>query len=93
MRLHLAGGNGFYESRLIVHRGIGGIADQYPFRSVLERLKVLRQHGLPTTKAAAIYLPYLVRIGVGHFVKLFLPNIIYKKLKRAVGKGSPTPLN
>ena len=80
LRLHLAGGNGFYESRLIVHRRIGGIADQHPFRSILERLKILRQHGLPTTKAAAIHLPHFVRRGVGYFVKLFLPDIIYKKL-------------
>ena len=80
LRLHLAGGNGFYESRLIVHRRIGGIADQHPFRSILERLKVLRQHGLPTTKAVAIHLPQFVHRGVRYFVKLFLPDIIYKKL-------------
>ncbi len=93
LRLHLAGGNGFYESRLIVHRRIGGIADQHPLLSILERLKVLRQHGLPTTKAVVIHLPNFVRSGVVHFVKLFLPDIIYKKLKRAVGKASSVPLN
>jgi glycosyltransferase involved in cell wall biosynthesis len=92
LRLHLAGGNGFYESRLMVHRRIGGIADHHPFRSLLGQLKVLRQHGLPTTKATVILLPYFVRIGVGYFVKLFLPDIIYKKLKRAVGKASSVPL-
>ena len=93
LRFHLAGGNGFYDSRLIVHRGIGGIADQHPYRSVSERLKVLRWHGLPTTKAVVIHLPYFVRRWVGYFAKLFLPDIIYKKLKRAVGKASSVPLN
>ena len=93
VRFHLAGGIGFYESRLIVHRGIGGIADQHHFRSVSERLKVLRQHGLPTTKAVAIHLPFFVRRWVGYFAKLFLPDIIHKKLKRAVGKGSSAPLS
>ncbi len=93
LRLHLAGGNGFHESRLIVHREIGGIADEHPFRSVLERLRVLRQYGLPTTKAVAIHLPHFVRRGARHFVKLILPDIIYKKLKRAVGKGSSAPLS
>jgi glycosyltransferase involved in cell wall biosynthesis len=91
LRLHLAGGNGFYESRLIVHRRVGGVGDQHPFRGLLERLKILRLHGLPTTKAVVIYLSILVRRGVGYFVKLFLPNIIYKKLKRAVGKASSVP--
>jgi len=92
LRLHLAGGNGFYESRLIVHRGIGGIADLHPFWSVLEQLRVLRQHGLLTTKAVVIQLPHFVRRGVGYFAKLFLPDIIYKKLKPAVGKASSVPL-
>ena len=78
---------------MMVHRGMGGIAEQHPFLDVLERLKVLRQHGLPTTKAMVISLPNLVRRGVVHFVKLFLPDIIYKKLKRAVGKASSVPLN
>lgn len=88
LRLHLAGGNGFYESRLIVHRKIGGIADQHPFQSVLEPLNVLRLHGLPTTKAVVILLPNLVRRVVGYFAKLFLPDIIYKKFKHPVGKAS-----
>ena len=87
LRLHLLGGNGFYESQLIVHRGIGGIADEHPFLDVFERLRVLRQHGLPTTKAVAIHLPHFVLRGVGHFVKLFLPAIIHKNLKRALGKN------
>ena len=93
MRLHSAGGNGFYESRLIVHRRVGGAGDQHPFQSLLERLKILRLYGLPTTKAMVISLPNLVRRGVVYFVKLFLPDIIYKKLKRAVGKASSVPLN
>ena len=93
LRLHLAGGNGFYESQLTVHRRIGGFGEQSPFRGVLEQLKILRLHGLPTTKAAVILLPNLVRRGVGHFVKLLLPDIIYKNLKRAVGKASSVPLN
>ena len=88
LRFHLAGGNGFYDSRLIVHRGIGGIADQHPYRSVSERLKVLRWHGLPTTKAVVIHLPYIVRRWVGIFAILFLPDIIYKKIKRAKIKYS-----
>ena len=87
MRLHLFGGNGFYENRLVVHRGIGGIADEHPYRSVFEQLRVLKQHGLLTTKAVAIHLPHFVRRGVGQFLKLFLPTIIYKKLKRALGKN------
>ena len=54
LRLHLAGGNGFYDSRLNVHRRIGGVADQHPFRGALEQVNVLRLHGLPTTKATVI---------------------------------------
>ena len=93
LRLHLAGGIGFYESRMTVHREMGGIPDEHPFRDVLERLRVLRQYGLPMSKAMAIYLPHFVYKGVGYFVKLFLPDIIYKKLKRAVRKGSSVHLN
>ena len=93
LRLHLAGGNGFYDSRLNVHRRIGGVADQHPFRGALEQVNVLRLHGLPTTKATVILLPNLVRRVVGYFAKLFLPDIIYKQLKRPVGKGSSAPLS
>jgi glycosyltransferase involved in cell wall biosynthesis len=93
LRFHLAGGKGFYDSRLIVHRGIGGIADQHPYRSVSERLRVLRWHGLPTTKAAVNHLPYIVRRWVGLFARQFLPDTIFENLKGAVGKGSSAPLS
>lgn len=93
LRMHLAGCNGFYENQLTVHRGAGGIGDQHPFLDLLERLRVLRQHGLPTTKAVVIYLPHFIWIGVRYFVKLFLPDIIYKKLKNSVRKDSSAPMN
>jgi len=92
MRLHLAGGNGFYVSGLNVHRRIGGVVDQHPFGGTLEQLNVLRLHGLPTTKAMFLVLPNLARIVVGYCAKLFLPDVIYKKFKRAVGKVFLAPL-
>jgi len=87
LRFHQHGGKGHCENLLIVHRRTGGIGERYPFQSALEQLRILRQHGLPTTKAVATHLYHLARIGVGHLAKLFLPDIIYKKLKRAVRRG------
>lgn len=84
LRFHQHGGKGHCENLLIVHRRTGGIGESLPFQSALEQLRILRQHGLPTTKAVATHLCYFVRRGVGHLAKLFLPDIIYKKLKRAV---------
>jgi glycosyltransferase involved in cell wall biosynthesis len=97
LRLHLQGGKGHCEKLLIVHRRIGGIVDEHPVQAALEQLRVLRQHGLPTTKATtkavATHLYYFVRRGVGHLAKLVLPDIIYKKLKGAVGRGYSVPLD
>jgi hypothetical protein len=36
---------------------------------------------------------YLVRMGMGHLAKLFLPEIIYTKLKRAVRRDYSVPLD
>lgn len=87
LRLHLNGEKGFYTSSLSVHRRVGGIGESHPVRSVMEHLRLSRQYGLPATKALAAHLYYFVRGGVGHLAKLFLPDIIYKKLKRAVRRG------
>jgi glycosyltransferase involved in cell wall biosynthesis len=84
LRLHLHGGKGSYNSSLLIHRRVGGFGESHPVRSVLEHLRLSRQHGLPMTKAVAAHLYYFVRIGMGHLAKLFLPEIIYTKLKRAV---------
>ncbi len=87
LRLYLNGGNGFYNSSLMIHRGVGGIGESYLVQSMKEHLRLLRQYGLPKTKAMATYLYYLVRRGAGHLVKLFLPAVIYKKLRRVVHGG------
>ena len=87
LRFHQYGGKGHCENSLIVHKRTGGIGESHPFQSALEQLRILRQYGLPTTKAAATHLYSFVRMGVGHLAKLFLPDIIYKKLKRAVRRS------
>lgn len=93
LRLHLHGGKGSYNSSLLVHRRVGGFGENHPVRSVLEHLRLSRQYGLPATKAVAAHLYYFVRRGVGHLTKLFLPEIIYTKLKRAVRRGYSVPLD
>lgn len=87
LRFHLNGGIGFYNSSLVVHRRVGGVGENHLVRNALEHLRLLRQYGLPKTKAMAIYLYYLVRRGAGHLAKLFLPNIIRNKLKRVMHRG------
>lgn len=82
VRLHLSGGYGSYESALIVHRETGGIADEHPCQSLFERLRVLRLHNILTIRAVVTQLPYLGRRVIGYIAKLFLPNPIYKNLKR-----------
>ena len=86
LRLHLHGGKGFYNSSLSVHRRVGGIGESHPVRSVLEHLRLSRQYGLPATKAVTAHLCYFIRGRVGYLAKLFLPDIIYKKLKHVVRK-------
>jgi len=93
LRLHLRGGKGSYNSSLLVHRRVGGFGESHPVRSVLEHLRLSRQHGLPMAKAIAIYLECFVRRGVGHLTKLFLPEIVYTKLKRTVRRGDSVPLD
>lgn len=81
LRLHLRGGKGRCENLLTVHRRTGGYGDSNPIQSKLELLRMLRQFGLPTARAALTYFSQLLRIGVGYLAKLFLPGIIHKKLK------------
>ncbi len=83
LRLHLRGGIGVCNNELTVCKGIGGIADSHPFRSALEELRVLRQHRLPTAKAAVIHIYRFARRGLGHLVRFVVPNVIYKRLRRA----------
>lgn len=84
LRLHLSGGNGFYNNSLIVHRRVGGLGDRYLIQTALELLVLLRKYRLPKAKAMFTYLYYLIRRVLGYFVKLFLPGSIYEKLKRIV---------
>ena len=87
LRFHQSGGKGYYENTLIIHRRVGGVGESHPVQSALEHLRILRRYRLPKTKAIATYLHYLVRRRVGHCANLFLPGIIYKKLKRIVRRG------
>jgi len=93
LRLHLRGGKGSYNSSLLVHRRVGGFGESHPVRSILEHLRLSRQYGLPATKAVAANLYYFVRGGMVHLAKLFLPEIIYKKLKRAVRRDYSVTLD
>ena len=97
LRFHQHGGKGHCESLLLVHRRIGGIVDAHPFQSLSEQFRISRQHGLSTIKvtrrAVATHLYYFGRRLVGHLAKLFLPDIIYRKLKRAVRRGYLAPLD
>jgi len=93
LRLHLNGEKGSYSSSLVVHRRVEGVGESHPVRSVLEHLRLSRQHGLPVTNAVTAHLYYFARRGVGHLTKLFLPDIIYKKLKRAVRRECSVPLD
>lgn len=84
LRLYLSGGKGFYNSSLVVHRGVGGIGESFSAQSLLDLLSLLSQYGLPKSKAVNAYLYYLMRRGSVQAIKFFLPDIIYKKLKHAV---------
>jgi len=84
LRCHQHGVKGNYERLLVAHRRTGGFGERYLFQSTLEQLKILKQYKLPFSRAIAIYLDCFVRKSAGYFTKLFLPEIIYKKLKRVV---------
>ena len=63
LRLHLHGGRGRYESKLIGHFGLGGNSDSgSDFTHIFEDLRILRQHKLLTAGIAA---PYLYRVFNG----------------------------
>ncbi|MCX5699151.1 MAG: glycosyltransferase family 2 protein [Candidatus Omnitrophica bacterium] len=81
LRCHQSGGKGYYENLLIVHRRTGGFGERHLFKSTLEQLRILKQYRLPMAKAINIYLECFVRRGIGYCAKLFLPEIIHKKLK------------
>jgi glycosyltransferase involved in cell wall biosynthesis/SAM-dependent methyltransferase len=52
LRAHFQGARGCYDSRIVVHKGAGGVSDQYPVRSVFERIRILRQFNLPVAVPA-----------------------------------------
>lgn len=81
LRFHERGGKGYYDDLLIVHRRTGGVGERHLFQGMLEQLSILKQHRLPMAKAISTYLNCFVRRGIGYFAKLFLPEIIHKKLK------------
>ena len=87
LRLLRHGGKGFYKDSLIVHRRVGGFGESHPVRSVLEHLRVSRQYGLPAAKVLATHLYHLACRTMGHLAKLFLPEMIYAKFKRAIRRG------
>lgn len=91
LRLHLNGEKGFYDSSLVVHRRMGGIGSRHLMPSAFEHLRLLRQYQLPKTKAMAFYLYRSIRMGAGHLVRLFLPGIIYEKLRRKQWKNKKSP--
>jgi glycosyltransferase involved in cell wall biosynthesis len=91
LRLHLLGGRGVYESRLIMHFAGGGVSDTNIFQMVLEELKALRQHGLPITRALVAILYSFMRRMLGKLAKLFLPHTVYQKLMRVVRKRYSAP--
>ena len=88
LRLHLHGGRGRYESKLIGHFGLGGTSDSgRDFAHIFEDLRILRQYNLLT---AGIAVPYLYRLGrysMGYLAKFVLPAIVHRKLKRAVRRS------
>jgi glycosyltransferase involved in cell wall biosynthesis len=84
LRVHLNGKKGVYNDALIVHRRVGGVGESCSIESVLEHLRLLRKYRLPKLKAMFVYLYYFARRMPGYFIRLFLPDTIYKKLKRQV---------
>lgn len=94
LRLHLHGGRGFYESRLIGNFRLGGISDSgMDFTRIFENLKILRQHRLLTARVAAPDLYRLIRYSVGYLAKLLLPDIIHRKLKRVMRRSHSVPMD
>ena len=94
VRLHLHGGRGVYESRLIGHFRLGGTSDiDSDFTHIFENLKILRQHRLLTAGVAAPYLYRLVRYSMGYTAKLLLPDIIRRKLKHVMRRSHSVPMD
>lgn len=92
LRLHLHGGRGCYESRLIGHFRLGGTSDSGgDFTHIFENLKILKQHRLLTAGVAAPYLYRLIRYSTGYLAKLLLPDVIHRKLKRVMTGSTHDP--
>ncbi len=88
LRLHLYGGTGSYDARLIGHFRLGGHSDNgSDFAHIFENLKILRQHRLLTARVAAPYLYRLIRYSMGYLAKLLLPDVIHRTLKRVMRRS------
>lgn len=84
LRLHLSGGRGVYDSRLIGHFRLGGVSDiGSDFAHIFENLRILRRHGLLTSATAAPYLYRLIRYSTGHVAGRLLPDALRRTIKRA----------
>lgn len=83
LRLHQNNVVGHCENLLIVHRRMGGLADGNAVQGAIEIIRMLRKYRLPIIKAMAIHFFNLMRMGAGRFIKMSLPSIIRKTIKRS----------
>lgn len=87
LRLHLNGGKGLYDSRLMVCMRRGGISDTWYFINALAELRALKKHRLPRTKYMFYAFNVAVRRAIRHIAKLFLPDRLYQKLMSIVRRN------
>jgi glycosyltransferase involved in cell wall biosynthesis len=83
MRLHLIGGQGFYDGRLVYHFRVGG-ASTNGFRLTVEKLRILRSHGLLTARVAAPEVRALMYCAAAYVLKLVLPKAVRPHLKKVM---------
>jgi GT2 family glycosyltransferase len=81
LRLHLNGGVGVYESRLVSNFSLGGVSTRSDFQQIYQNLMIMRRHGLINFKTVIPYIRRVIRYSIGSLVRNLLPKSIHRKLK------------
>ncbi len=81
LRLHLHGGAGVYESRLVSNFSLGGVSTRSDFKQIYQNLMIMRRHDLINFKTVIPYFRRILRYLIGSFARLLLPKSIHRKIK------------
>jgi glycosyltransferase involved in cell wall biosynthesis len=81
LRMHLSGGQGICERKLIVYKSGGGFTDDHPVRTALQAIRILRKYNLPVSRAIILRSYMLASLKAKTLSKELLPRWVVRGIK------------